>query len=368
MNEITARIEGIKYNVLMDKKLKIIKFINFDINQAPSTFKLEVGQNSYGISKWVSPKRTRSYPYARVYDTLQFSKRITVIPIIKDEGIDGDRDFIQWDTISLMSLLDTFVILCYYDKANKNPKYNNKIYKQRLDNKLVKQKIEEINSFKSSALHWNLQEIKTNFFSLIDSAIKAYCNISQKTGVKLHDEDGLINVQNEFIKNSNSFIEFSRAKAKNAQARELATLQKTEWLSTASKSPIIIKNYLGGEYNFTVDEISLIDNVLYLIESKHTQRKLMPNLSDIKDGLIKMILYSNLVDVKLDNIEFKNKALLRLTSEKLIGYISNENLQNIENFFKINNFKKSNRDFLLKLFNEGIKNNFLIELKSANNN
>lgn len=72
-------------------------------------------KNKIAISRWVSPKRTRSYPYARVYDTLNFvGKRITIIPVIKDEGKDGDRDFLQWDTISLMSLLGIYVSIAYY--------------------------------------------------------------------------------------------------------------------------------------------------------------------------------------------------------------------------------------------------------------
>ena len=77
------------------------------------SFLLEIdSKNQFGISWWVSAKRTRSYPYARVYDTLSFSgKKVTIIPIYKDEGFQGDRDFIQWDTISLMSLLQVYVII-----------------------------------------------------------------------------------------------------------------------------------------------------------------------------------------------------------------------------------------------------------------
>ncbi|MEM4247619.1 MAG: hypothetical protein QXF14_04885, partial [Candidatus Woesearchaeota archaeon] len=67
-------------------------------------------KHSLGISKGVWPKRARSYPYERVYNTLNISKKITVIPIVKNEGAAGDSDFIQWDTVSLMSLLDVYVI------------------------------------------------------------------------------------------------------------------------------------------------------------------------------------------------------------------------------------------------------------------
>jgi len=33
----------------------------------------------FGVSKWVSPKRTRSYPYERVYNTLSLgTKKVTI--------------------------------------------------------------------------------------------------------------------------------------------------------------------------------------------------------------------------------------------------------------------------------------------------
>ncbi|MCW7071797.1 MAG: hypothetical protein OCU12_05690 [Methanophagales archaeon] len=98
--------------------------------------------NSFGVSQWVSPKRTRSYPYARVYDTMSKQLRVTIIPVVKDEGFDGDRDFVQWDTVSLMSLLNVFVILGYYQTAEKNPNYENKITNQVLDYKYLREQLD----------------------------------------------------------------------------------------------------------------------------------------------------------------------------------------------------------------------------------
>lgn len=112
------------------------------------------------IGWWVSPKRTRSYPYARVYDTLAFpSQKVTIIPIFKDEGKDGDRDFLRWDTVSLMSLLDVYVIIAYYKSASKNPDYKNKITNQRFDIDYLKAQLSELLSYQSDALHWNLSQI-----------------------------------------------------------------------------------------------------------------------------------------------------------------------------------------------------------------
>lgn len=117
--EIIGKITGIKYQRFLADELKVFNFESFNINNSPSACIVTNNNNNFAISKWVSPKRTRSYPYERVYNTLNSSKKITVIPVVKDEGAKGDRDYLQWDSISLMSLLDVFVILAFYDKAER---------------------------------------------------------------------------------------------------------------------------------------------------------------------------------------------------------------------------------------------------------
>jgi hypothetical protein len=95
--EIKAQIvEGIKYKPILKCNLTEVLFESFDINSAKSSCLISIGQNRLAASKWISPKRTRSYPYERVYNTFSVSKRITIIPVVKDEGIVGDRDFLQW--------------------------------------------------------------------------------------------------------------------------------------------------------------------------------------------------------------------------------------------------------------------------------
>lgn len=133
---IKAQINKITYTPLMCKDLKIIDFQDIEVEfHKNSSFLLDVdSKNRFGVSWWISAKRTRSYPYARVYDTLSFSgKKITIIPIIKDEGIQGDRDYLQWDTISLMSLLQVYVIIGHYKSAIKSNRYEHKITQQRYD-------------------------------------------------------------------------------------------------------------------------------------------------------------------------------------------------------------------------------------------
>ncbi|MDO9546595.1 MAG: hypothetical protein Q7J07_07580, partial [Pelolinea sp.] len=129
MLDVYANITGIAYTPTLCSSLREIDSDNFSNQmQLSASSKVLLGDNEIALSWWVSPKRTRSYPYARVYDTLQFAgKKATVIPIFKDEGFDGDRDFLQWDTISLMSLINVYVIISYYDSADKSTRYENKI-------------------------------------------------------------------------------------------------------------------------------------------------------------------------------------------------------------------------------------------------
>lgn len=51
-------------------ELQKIEIKKFDINKVPTACIINDGKHSFAISKWVSPKRTRSYPYERVYNTL----------------------------------------------------------------------------------------------------------------------------------------------------------------------------------------------------------------------------------------------------------------------------------------------------------
>ena len=250
---ITAKITGLKYQVNCTDDLPEFSFKDLNINSTPSCFLLSDKKYNYGISKWVSPKRTRSYPFERVYNSLNVPKRITVIPIIKDEGSKGDRDFIQWDTVSLMSLLDVYVILAYYNKAVIHPSRENKITDQEFDNDYVKNKIIEISNYHSSALHWNLKEIQYALPSLIDIVKETYNRLQKELNVMFHNSSGIQSFKNQFQEGVANFMATSRNKAKEAQNREKLTTQPKEFLSTSTKATITIENYLGGIYYFTTD-------------------------------------------------------------------------------------------------------------------
>ncbi|MCD9186156.1 MAG: hypothetical protein LUM44_06970 [Pyrinomonadaceae bacterium] len=357
---IVGKITGIKYKILLAEELKELNLTDFNINESPSACSILDGNHIFAISKWVSPKRTRSYPFERVFNTLHFSKKITVIPAVKDEGAQGDRDFIQWDTVSLMSLLDVFVIFAYYDKAEKKGK---KISNQQFNNEYVISKIKKIEQYHSSALHWNLNELNTNLHNILDKAKTSYENIELSTGIKLHNLNGLDNFKEKIGKDISLFMEFSRGKAEKAQLREFVTSQPKESLATVSKAKVTITNYLGGKYFLTVDEILLSEEKVSLIEGKHTKNALLPSKGDIKDGLLKMILYSNLAEVTVNGKELSSEAVLCLTSSKLKGAISSASLENeIAEFLAENKFSALQKRLIETVIAEARQNNFAVKL------
>ena len=359
--EIIGSIKKIQYHVKLAGTLEVIGWSDFQINEMPSACIVSDGQTAFAISKWVSPKRTRSYPYERVYNTLNIFKKITVIPIVKDEGAAGDRDFIQWDTISLMSLLDVYVIFAYYEKAESKGK---KITNQKFDNDYILSKIDSISKFHSSALHWNLNELDIHFDDLLEKVKLNYAIIQQDTAIKLHNINGINRLQKKIDRDVEKFKTFSRGKAEEAQKREFRTIQPKEVLSTASKAKITITNYLGGQYYFTVDEIEIKDEMVYLKEGKHTKTNLLPSKSDIKDGLLKMILYSNIENVEIKSKIYSFQAVLELTSSLMRGQINSADTdKEIDIFFKLNKFSETQIQFIATLFEEATTNNFKVVLK-----
>lgn len=348
-----AKIKNFSYIKYWEQDLERYNFNN--INDLPSKCIVNFENKSFAISKWVSPKRTRSYPYARVYDTFSSgaNKVVTIIPLIKDEGINGDRDYLQWDSLSLMSLLNVYVIIAFYDKANLHPTKQGKITNQQFNNEYICKQLSELANYHQSALHWNINQLE-NLPSLAQKAKNAYVDISTSLGVKLHSLESIDNFIAKIIKSKEAFMDFSRTKAKAAQQREVLTLQPKEQIGIGQKCKITIENYLGGQYFFTCDDVLLRDNILVLCESKHSKNALLPSSDDIKDGLLKLMLYNN-IDSIVGYEKFK--VVLRLTSTLLQDsciFPSN----NLQDFIKRNSFSKAHIVMLEALNRESSSNHF----------
>jgi len=316
-------IRGMKYKPLLCRELNTFDIDDIDKGlSGEATFILNSGrQNQIVLSWWVSPKRTRSYPYARVYDSLNFTgKKVTIIPIFKDEGFEGDRDFLQWDTVSLMSLMGVYVILSYYKEVVPSSRYARKITRQRFDTVQIRDEINNLLSYQSDALHWNLSQID-KVGQIGQRALQSYDKISRNLRIKMHSRESAEKRIEKLLEDKNVFMNLSRELAEKAQKRESITKQPKEKLS-GIKATLTIKNYLGGLYYFTVDEFEIKGNNLYLIEGKHTKDKNLPSLNDIKDGLLKMILFTNLEDVKVGNKDYIRCQFSNLRRSRVLGWSS----------------------------------------------
>ena len=357
---LQATITNFSYQKCWIENLPCVNFT--DINDLPSVSLVNFKDKSFALSKWVSPKRTRSYPYARVYDTFSSpaNKVITIIPLIKDEGINGDMDYLQWDTVSLMSLLNVYVIVAFYDKAELNPRHKGKITNQKFNNEHILRQLNELCNYHQSALHYNLNQLSTQKLSkLINLAKNAYENISKSLNIKLHNPQNIDKFLAKITQNKDDFISFSREKAQNAKA---LTTQPKEQIGVGKKAKIVIENYLGGQYFFTIDDVFVKDEILHLCESKHSKNALLPSNDDIKDGLLKLMLYNNLFEIQ----GFKNfNVVLRLTSSAL-----QENFKlpskNLKSFILSHSFSKSQITTLNALNKEAKNNNFEIWINDEN--
>ena len=202
-------IKGVKYEPCLNRgKLMEYDIAEFDVNTAKSFGLVNLGTpgNNLAFSKWVSPKRTRTYPFQRIYNTLGLStKKVTIIPVIKDEGADGDNDRINAMTLSWMNLMNVYIILAWYEDARK-VNMKDKITDQVLNVESISEKLLEISQFQSDALHWNANHFEDDFEQIYLNAVDSYKRISEKENVVMHKVQDHLDTLEKF-KVNNKFCE-----------------------------------------------------------------------------------------------------------------------------------------------------------------
>ena len=299
----------------------------FDVNQAQAYGLINLGMpgNNLAFSKWVTPKRTRSYPFARIYNTFHLNtKKVTIIPIIKDEGAGTqNNDRINFITFSWMNLLNIYIILAWYEDAERKPNTTDRITNQILNGESVREKLLEVSRYQMTALHWNTTHFEKDFESIYLNAVAGYKKISQEKNVAVHNpKNHLQTLENFKVDDRFSLISFKEAtlpSSYKAAHRESLTTHILESLEKNTKGVFHISNYLGGQYHLTADEVYWENDQLIVQESKNNSKGKLPSENDIKDGLFKLILFANMEQVSIDeraNIQFATR--LKLTGD-LVG-------------------------------------------------
>ena len=108
--KIRPKLSAMNFSDAMQRNRKVFK----------SKF---LGNETVAISVWTTPKRTKTYPFARVYDTLSYDGiKITIIPAMVDYGKHGERGKIQPSTVDWMTSIGVYLILGMYVNAEKGKK------------------------------------------------------------------------------------------------------------------------------------------------------------------------------------------------------------------------------------------------------
>jgi len=376
---IKAKIEDLRYRagkIIKSNYLQEYPLSGFNINKATASGIIEVEKNNkLAYSKWITPKRTRSYPFARIYDTYNFGgKRITIIPIIKDEGIGASKnksnnDRINFITLSWMNLTNIYVVLAWYSNADKKSEY--RITNQKFDVDYINKKVREISEFQLDAHHWNNKHFQEDFVDIYNKAVGSYNKIAKKLSVKMHPAKA----HNEFLEkimdedkksiNLEKFAEKTLGKSKLAAAREICVNHKNECLSPRSEKPIFeMKNNLGGRYYLTSDEIEVNPKSKKIIirECKNTTKGKLPKETDIKDGLFKVLLFSQIKKLEIDEERYDYVVRLKLTGKVFSSLILPNKQSAIGKFILNERLGKSERKTLRMLNEEANLNGYQVEI------
>lgn len=270
-----------------------------------------------------------------------------------------------------MNLLNVYIILAWYERADRVTDINiNKIKSQNFSNDYIKQKLLEISHYQLTALHWNTTHFEQDFEIVYLNAVDSYKNISSTQNVKLHSISKHLEVLNNFKNNSNfsiqSFKDYTLTRSLAAAHRESKTKHKLEYLADGYKGVFSISNYLGGMYYLTSDEVYQQSEIFTIQESKNSSSRQMPSEDDIKDGLFKLILFSNLEYLYLGDNQVEFATRLKITG-RINGSLHLPNDDAVITEFCHNNSFKKNQVKIVQSLNLETKQNSKLNVLITSN-
>ena len=340
------------------------KFEKYDINSLDSAEIIEFSDGStLTVSKWLSPKLSRSHPSARMYRTYHLPKPITIIPILKDEGgATQNNDRLMFTVLSRMNLMNVFIILGWYETAKPHAQGRpNRITDQRLNVDFVRERLLEVKRYKSTALHWNRKHFERDYEFVFRQAVESYERISCQLDLEMHPTKNHLRwlekslVDGKF--NLDAFRESSLPRSASAAHRESMTIHELEYLADGNNATLELENYLGGIYYVTVDEVYWENGKMVIQESKNSKEGKLPSLTVIQDGLFKNILAHNIDELYLGNQQIEFITRMKLTGN-IIGELKlpDNGTTAIDHFADINELRSEPRNLLHLLHRETMAN------------
>lgn len=337
---IEGKIKKNSYQFKIRPKLSAINFLDA-MQRNRKVFKSKFLENeTVAISVWTTPKRTKTYPFARVYDTLSYDGiKITIIPAMVDYGKHGERGKIQPSTVDWMTSIGVYLILGTYVHAEKGkkgkmaanagsktqssegkPKF---AQGQKFDTDYLQKQIETIIMTKPDVKEWNEKQLEM-IPEFLEKGIEIYKKLGAKLNVPLGNFAKMEYDVRRWTKDSKQFLKDCEEASKGAQNRETVSDHMLEDVP-GNKGKINIDFGESRKLYLTSDSMVLEKGTVTLLEGKNTSSGKYPVMGDVKDALIKLMIFRS------SDFEFEGEEL----EKKLVCYLTG-NQNDVEDEFRNN--------------------------------
>lgn len=285
------------------------------------------GEQDTIISVWTSPKRTKTNPLPRVYSSLIHNGlKITIIPVLKEEGEGGEQNLLHPNTIYWMTLLGVYVVVGFYEKAQvgkikrqasnaaqgkKSKQGKPKLAEQILELGMIEKQVCEIVTNQPNVELWNKKQIEL-IPSLLQASIQQYRHLGRMLGIPLKNKS----LDRKELKNKKWLEDINEMFKDNARDEKISQHSETK---TEHKHEDVPKEYgekakfnieFGKDKNIhlTSDGVFVDEKIkqITITEAKNTISKNFPSTSDMKDGMMKLMLFGK-TDFEINDVKYSKK-------------------------------------------------------------
>ncbi len=325
---VEAKIGNDIYKFQIDPNLKEFDFRNAIKNKRKSFKSKFLNKETISISVWTTPKRTKTYPFPRVYSTLgENGKKITIIPVQASYGKYGDKNKIQPGTIYWMTELGVYVIVGVFinakSKKKGKPAANKKAGKISTEGELVfsdfefdlddlEEQINEIIEKNPSVEEWN-QKQTNKIPKLLEYATERNKELGGELGVQVQNFNSLEKKLKIWVKDFPAYLADCDKESLGAQKRETSGEQKLENVPGV-KGKINVDMGNSKKLFLTSDSMSIDENKknIEILEGKHSTRGKFPNENDVLDALFKLMIFKK-SDFKINGVKYTKKLVCYLS-------------------------------------------------------
>ena len=374
--QFTGLIRDLHYTACVIEPLKTFPLSEFDINRAKASGLIKTETTEVAYAKWVSPKRTQISSLARTYNSYSASKTVSktlaIVPVLKEDGRDGDLDKLHYSTVSSLNLLNTYLVLGYHNHADKNSTPSaidrDKLTNHRFETESVRSQIQAIIDYPKNAFHWNKQLLETQFGETLRQALDAYWKISDHTGVKIHPYTGMDQYQLSVLADLEAFKKNSLNKAQeDAELSPGAALLKYQ--VSGSRATFAVETDRGGRYPLMPESLFWLTDRYVIQESRNSPKKPFLDLSEIQEALLKLIPYASLHSLQLNGEAVQFSVRLKLTGFRIVSQVMlPATPETIEAFFTHNTGILNEADHrVIHLLNQEAEQNDRLEISIGGN-